>query len=217
MKKLAVGCGLLILVIGVLAGGLMYYAYQRVSSAVVEISELGQVVEIERDVRNRGPFTPPSSALLTARQVEQLVQVQERIRRRVGEEMKAFEAKYRQLSRTENPSLEDASVLLQAYGDLAAAWIDAKRAQVEALNAVDLSLAEYRWIRDQAYQAIGAAFVDLDVAKLVDDVRRGATASDPVGQLKGALQSTGPEANRRLVERVKKVLEENLALAAFGL
>ena len=83
--------------------------------------------------------------------------------------------------------------------------------------AADLSLDEYRWIRDQAYRALGQPFVDLDIAKLVEEAGRGVTSSDTVGQLKGAIGATGPEVNRKLIERVKKVLEDNLALASFGL
>ena len=63
MKKLAIGCGIVVLVIGMLAGGLAYVAYQRLSGAVAQLSELGEVVEIERDVRKQGPFRPPTSAV----------------------------------------------------------------------------------------------------------------------------------------------------------
>ena len=44
---------------------------------------------------------------------------------------------------------------------------------MEALNTAQLSLEEYRWIREQAYRALGQAFVDLDIGKLVEDVKRG--------------------------------------------
>ena len=56
--------------------------------------------------------------------------------------------------------------------------MDAKRSQIEALNAADLSLEEYRWIRDQAYRAIGVAYVDLDIAKIVDEAKRGVTSQE---------------------------------------
>ena len=51
----------------------------------------------------------------------------------------------------------------------------------------------------------------------MEEAGRGMTASETVGQLKGAIGAAGPEANRQLIERVKKVLEDNLALASFGL
>jgi hypothetical protein len=106
--------------------------------------------------------------------------------------------------------------LMAAYRDLAAAWLDAKRSQVEALNDVGLSLEEYRWIRDQAYQAIGIPFMDFDVGKLVEQVRSGVTDVEP-GRIRGSIGPAGPESNRKLIEKFRKQFEENLALASFGL
>ena len=217
MKKLAIGCGVVLLLTGVVAAGVAYYVFRQVSSVVTQFAELSQVPEIERGVRKRGPFDPPADAVLTERQVQQLVQVQQEVRRRLGEHMKAFEAKYRQLAQKQDATLADAPALLQAYGDLARTWIDAKRVQVEALNTADLSLEEYRWIRDQAYRALGQPFLDLDIAKLVEDARRGVSSSETVGQLTGAIGAAGPAVNQKLIERVKKILEDNLALASFGL
>lgn len=217
MKKLAIGCGVVLLLTGVVAAGVAYYVFRQVSSVVTQFAELGELPEIERGVRKRGPFNPPPDAILTERQVDQLVQVQQEVRRRLGEHMQAFEAKYRQLAQKEAATLADAPAVLRAYGDLARTWIDAKRVQVEALNTADLSLEEYRWIRDQAYRAVGQPFLDLDIAKLVEDARRGVSSSETVGQLKGAAGAAGPEANKKLIQRVKKILEDNLALASFGL
>jgi hypothetical protein len=216
MKKLAVGCGLVVLVTGVAAAGIAYYLYRQVSSTVAQFAELAQVADLERGVRNRAAFVPPSSEELTDSQIEKLLQVQSEVRRRLGERMTAFEAKYKALSQKENASIGDAPALLRAYSDLAATWIDAKRGQVEALNTAGLSLDEYRWVRDQAYRALGMPFVDLDIGKLVDQARRGVTSETP-GQLRGSIEPAGPESNRTRVEKVKKQLEENLALASFGL
>ena len=94
--------------------------------------------------------------------------------------------------------------------------MDAKRSQIEALNAAELSLEEYRWIRDQAYRAIGVAYVDLDIAKIVDEAKRGVTSQE-AGRLLGAVEPAGPESNRTRLEKVKQQLQQNVALASFGL
>jgi hypothetical protein len=215
MKKLAIGCGLALLVTGVAAAGVAYYVYRQVSSTVAQFAELGKITDIERDVRNRVAFTPPSTEELTAAQVEKLVKVQTHVRQKLGEQMKAFEAKYKALAEKQDATLADAPALLAAYRDLAATWLDAKRSQVEALNDAGLSLDEYRWIRHQAYRALGQPFVDLDIARIVDEAKRG--VSSQAGELKGAIGQAGPELNRQLVEKFKKLLEENIALASFGL
>lgn len=216
MKKLAIGCGIVVLVIGVAGAGVAYYLYRQVASTITQFAELGQIPEIERGVRNRAPFAPPASEELTDSQVEKLVKVQSEVRRRLGERMKAFDAKYHDLAQKDTASLSDATTLIKAYGELAATWLDAKRGQIEALNSVELSLEEYRWIRDQAYRALGQPFVDLDIGKMVDDARRGVT-SESAGQMKGSMGPSGPESNRTRIGKFKKQLEENIALASFGL
>jgi hypothetical protein len=105
---------------------------------------------------------------------------------------------------------------MAAYRDMVTAWLEAKRSQVEGLNEVGFSLEEYRWVREQAYQALGMAYVDFDLGKLAENVTSGAGV-DPQGRLLGAIEPTGPASNRALVERFKKQLEEAISLASFGL
>ena len=216
MKKLAIGCGIALLVTGIAAAGVTYYIYQRVASTVSQFAELAKVPDLEREIRNRASFTPPSTEELTEAQVEKLVQVQAHVRQRIGEQMKVFETKYKALAEKQKADISDAPALLAAYRDLAATWIDAKRSQIEALNKANLSLDEYKWIRDQTYRALGQAFVDLDIGKMVADVQRGSTSNNP-GELRGSIGPAGPEINRKIVEKFKKLLEDNIALASFGL
>ena len=216
MKKLAIGCGIALVVVGVAVAGVSYYLYRQVASTFTQFAELAEVPNIERSIRNRAPFTPPANEEFTDAQIEKLVQVQTDVRRRIGERMKEFESKYKALSEKANADITDAPTLLRAYADLAKTWLDAKRSQVEALNTAGLSLEEYRWIRHQAYRALGMAFVDLDFAKIVEEAKSGVT-SDSAGQLLGAMGPDGPEANRARIEKFKKQLEENIALASFGL
>jgi hypothetical protein len=216
MKKLAIGCGVVLVLVGIAVAGLGYYAYRRVQSTVAQFAELGQIPDIERGVRVRAPYVPPATEELTASQVERLVRVQTLVRQRLGQRFAEFEQKYKTLSEKDTPSLGDLPTLLGAYSDMAAAWLDAKRGQVDALNEVGLSLEEYRWIRDQAYGALGVPYVDLDIGKIADDIRNGQSSSEQ-GRLRGALEPSGPEPNRRLIEAFKKQLQDNIALASFGL
>src|SRR6185503_14765588 len=111
--------------------------------------------------------------------------------------------------------IRDMPALLSAYRDMARALVDAKRAQVEALNDVGLSLDEYRWIRSEAYRALGVPFVDMDVAQILERSRNG---GDPGAvSLGGAFTGTGPAANLKLVEKFRKPLEDYMPLATFGL
>ena len=216
MKKFAIGCGIALLLVCIGAAGAAYYLYNRVASTLTQFAELGQVPELERSVHNKSAFVPPASEELTDSQIEKLLKIQADVRSRIGERMAAFETKYKSLAEKEKATVTDVPALLSAYRDLAATWMDAKRSQIEALNAAELSLEEYRWIRDQAYRAIGVAYVDLDIAKIIDEAKRGVTSQEP-GRLRGALEPAGPESNRTRLEKFKQQLQQNVALASFGL
>jgi len=216
MKKLLLALLVVFLLAGVAVAGVGYYVYRQVRSTVVEFAELGRIPEIERDVRVSGGFVPPASEELSESQVARFMTVQARVRARIGARFAEFERKYQALADKDEASLRDLPTVVAGYRDLASLWVEAKRTQVEALNDARFSLDEYRWIRDQAYRALGMSFVDLDVSRLVDAARRGA-AENLTGGLRGSFESAGPERNRALIESFKKQLEENLALASFGL
>ena len=174
MKKLAIGCAIVLVLAGAVIAGVSYYAYRQARAMFAQFAELGQVPEIEQRVRNKSAFVAPANEELTARQVERLVQVQTRVRQRIGERFGELERKYKVLADKREATIADAPTLLAAYRDLAAGWLEAKRIQVDALNEAGLSLQEYRWIRDQAYKAIGVPFMDFDVGA---DVPMGASGA----------------------------------------
>ena len=56
MKKLAIGCLVVFVVVGAAVVGIGYYGYLKVKSTVSQLAELGQVSDIERGVRIKTPF-----------------------------------------------------------------------------------------------------------------------------------------------------------------
>jgi hypothetical protein len=63
------------------------------------------------------------------------------------------------------------------------------------VNDVNLSMAEYQWIRDQAYRALGVPHVEIDICYLVDEVQKGVTNSMDPGMLPRAI---GPQARQAI-------------------
>jgi hypothetical protein len=216
VKKLALGCAGVLLVTMVAGAVGMYYVYQKARSTFSAFAEFSTIPDLERQVRNRAAFTPPGSGELTAAQVERFVAVQDRVRAGLGQRFGEIEKKYRALSERRDATVLDVPQLLAAYRDLASAYMEAKRAQIDALNAAGLSLEEYRWVRNQAYAALGTVIMDLDLSRLIEDIQSGnAPTYEPA--LSGSVEAQGPEQNRTLVEQHKKKLEENVALSFFGL
>ncbi len=217
MKKLAIGCGIVVLVLGVLAVGVGYYGYLKVRGTVQQFAELAKVPDIERQITVKTSYTPPASGELTASQVDRLMEVQKRVHDRLGENFAKFQQTYKSLADKKEATAADLPALISAYRDLAAMWLDAKRTQVDALNEAGLSLGEYKWIRSSAYQAIGAPYLDVDFARIAADAKAGVQQASMPGSFEGAFRGTPPAINVKLVEKFKKQLEDNLALASFGL
>jgi hypothetical protein len=221
MKKLLIGCGVVLVVALIAAAVATYFVVNKVKSTVAEFAVLGEIPEIERGVRNTTSFSPPPAGELTAAQVETLVTVQQQIRTLLGARFTEFERKYAELSRRMDENrgtVLDAPAVIGAYRDMARLYVDAKKVQVTSLNEAGLSLDEYRWIRQQAYAALGVPILDADVGRIIESATSGDGAADsPPPTLGGAIGPQGPESNKALVEPHRKVLEDNAALGFFGL
>ncbi|MEZ5316373.1 MAG: hypothetical protein R2752_03125 [Vicinamibacterales bacterium] len=218
MKKLAIGCGVVAL-LAIVAGGIgVYYVMHRIGSTVASFAALGQIPDIEKGVENTSSYVPPDSGEFTEAQLASLLAVQSAVRQKLGDRFTELDAKYKTLSESlkeRDATVLDAPALLSAYSDLAAAYLDAKRWQVEALNAQHLSLAEYRWIRKQAYAAMGLTVMNIDVGEIISDVKAGRTPPEQPADV--VVGPTGPQQNITLVEAHRKALEDNVALAFLGL
>jgi len=220
MKKLAIGCGVVLVVLIIVGAVATYVVYNKVKSTVAELSVLGEVPAIERGVRNTAAFTPPDSGELTEAQVTRYLKVQQDVRTILGSRLDEFQTKYAELSARMNKdqgTVLDVPAMMGAYRDLAKTYVDAKKAQVEALNSAGFSLDEYRWVRQQAYAAAGMPIVDMDFAKVIEDATSGRSPAPGAPHLGGSIEPTGPEINKTLVAPHKKQLEDNAALAYFGL
>ena len=215
MKKLAIGCAVLLVIGMVGVAGASWVAYRKVSSTFAGFAELGSLPELERSIREQRRFSPPASGEPSRAQVQRLLEVQGAVRARLGDRADEFERRYRRLLAKDRATAADAPEILSAYRDLAGAYMDAKRAQVDALNRAGLSLEEYRWTRSRAYAALGMPLIDVDLSGLIADVQAG--RSPAASTYRVADTSAGSQVVRRMVEPHREALEANVGLAFFGL
>jgi hypothetical protein len=167
MNKGLLGCLIVGLVLLVVGGALSWFVVIKpMWDAGSEIYAAGQqwvqVAELDAKVSNTRAFTEPVDGRLNADQVQRFLAVQSAIEQGLGGNWKALEEKYDALKRgveqeNREPSLQE---IFGAYGDLSGIVLTAKQAQVEALNKQGMSLAEYRYLRMQAYLAAGIALND---------------------------------------------------------
>jgi len=194
-KKIALGClGVLLLLS--LAGGIIVYRFVIVPgrSMMQSAEALQQLEALNEDVRNQQPFSAPEQ--LSAEQVARFMTVQRQLLEQLEGRLSEFEARYEQ-SNQEDMNMTE---VMQVWQDFAGVLVDAKRAQVDALNATNFSLAEYAWVRQQVLTAFGYR----NVTQL------------PGVEQPMADNSVSAEAIE-LVRPHQALLEETIILSVFGL
>jgi hypothetical protein len=223
MKKLAIGCLVIVALGGVAAAGAAYYlygkaksTYSQIKTTATQFAELGKIPQIENEVEIKTPFVIPQGGALTQSQVDKFVRVQTLVRTRLGQNFAVLQQKYQTLTDKKEATVLDLPQLVAAYRDLAASWLDAKRAQVQALNEVGLSMSEYRWIRSEAYKSLNMPLVDIDFGKIAEQIRDNQQPNQEI-MLGGAFSGAASPANAKLVEKYRKQLEDNMPMATFGL
>ena len=225
MKKLLIGCFLAAVLLTVAAGGALYLAWgyvgpivRTVTGVTEGVTRLGGLAEIEEGLTTTAPFAAPDSSELTPAQVERFLRVQRQVRLALGTRGEAFAAKYREMTQTRpdgTTTLPTLPQLLDGVGDLSSVYLDAWRAQVQAMNTDGFSRDEFTWVRGRVYQAAGldAARYDAgDLEDVIEAMARGAKVDPPAVRLPDA-----PARNRALVKPHVAEVTAWLPMAVFGL
>ena len=222
MKKVLVGCLIVLLValFGFAVAG--YYAYRWAQPMIQSTSDfVDRARELSRlgdRVANRSPYIPPSDGELTAAQVDRFLAVQTRVRDEMGARWAEIETKAAQLrDKTQGNQRElTFSEFTSVVSDLAGIYTEARRAQVDALNVQKFSDAEYTWVRFRVYEAAGIELASgIDMSKIEELAREGAMKSNV--KLPDIKKPDVPAANLKLVKPHLAKLKESLPLAILGL
>jgi hypothetical protein len=217
MKKWVFGCLGLFLIVAAGGGYVVYrFVYLPGKAYVQSYTQLKVVPELNAQITNKSTYTPPANRALTNASIEQLVRAQRAMRTRLGERIQELETKYKFLgeqyqAKQKEPSLPE---LMSALKDLTGLYVDAKKAQVDALNEQGLSLAEYEWTRARAYEALGLP-IATTLQQVISDISAGRTPD--VEAITNAPPVEVPEENRNTVKPFTEELTQGAALAFFAL
>jgi hypothetical protein len=236
VKKLVIGCGLALVLVGVLgAVGAYVFVYRPAKALISSGSELmasvNRLNELDARVANVASFTAPADGALTEAQVTRYVAVMDGLHTKMGARATELEAKYKALKEREGEAASIATVL-GAYRDVFQLVLDAKEAQVAGLNAQNFSMDEYQWVRTRVYEAAGVQVTGIDLRELAESAKNGnfdalsQMAQNATGTSEGGTPSMPPgdtpgvgipDVNKTLVAPHKERLETWFAYAMFGL
>ncbi len=220
MRKILGGC-LVVVVIALVAFGVAgFYAYRW---AQPMIQSTGDYLDRAREMSlladrivNKSPYAPPQSGELTQAQVDRFVAVQTRVREDLGARWSEIESKAAQIGAKSKPSQGELafSDMVSVFSDLTGIYMDARRAQVAALNIHKFSDAEYVWVRRRVYEAAGVELAgSIDLSKLEHLAREG--TQNPT--LSFPEIPTPPAANIKLIKPHLTKVKEWVPMAVLGL
>ena len=203
MKKVLGGC-LLVALLALLVGGaatwwlLLRPAWNAGSQFIGATAQLAELAQLDARVSNRTTFAPPADGRIPAAGLTRFLAVQQTVKDRVGPALATLDARLRAMPSGIPGSAKapELAQVLGTYGDIFGLVREAKLAQVDALNAQNLSLAEYRWIRGQAYAAL---------------------ARDALRQGNPATEATASDADAERLAPHRQLLKQTAVVAWLGL
>jgi hypothetical protein len=160
---------------------------------------------------------PPKNGELTASQVERFVAVQGRVRSELGDRWGEIEKKSEEIrKKTEGNEMLSFSEVRDIFSDIASIYVEARKAQVKALNIHKFSDGEYTWVKRRVYEAAGMHIASgLDFSAIEDLARDGGQKSTT--RLPDVPMPEVPPANIKLVKPLAGQLKEWIPMAVLGL
>lgn len=216
-KKIALGCLVVGLVVLIGGGFLTYnYIYKPVMGSV---SSLQEIHEKNEQIDNQSSYQPPADNELTENQVERFVAVQRQIKQGIESRLEEFQQKYEQMDQelqNREPTLTE---IMNAWGDIVDLYTDAKQIQVEALNEHNFSLAEYRYVQQSFYSALGMELFSYNIDQIAAAASEGNFNMnlDEFEKQQAELEQQVPQINRDLVSQYADSAENWLVFSWWGL
>jgi len=225
-RSIVIGCLVVVLCVGLVAAVGLYFAWnsdtvqggldfaRSGADVISNVKKLEEVSELDEQIASDPEFTPPDDSELTAGQVERYMAVMESVRATTEGRLQAAGERYKNLAGPQRDA--SPAQVAESLGELAEIVLEAKRAQVAAIEEQRFSRQEYSWVKRQMYYALGFGDMSkVDFSDLVEAARDGRI--DEMGEL---AQSSGeravPEVNVALVKPHEEKLREWVLYAVLG-
>jgi hypothetical protein len=213
MKKFAIGCGIIVLLLAVAGGAGVWYITNKVRGYAREFQALA---DADKRLTNTSAFTPPASGELSADMVQRFAAVQDGMHARLGQRVAEITAKQDEFVRRMHDEGRKSSSPLEAFTvvkDMMGLIIVAKNAQIDALNDQHFSLDEYDWVRGRVYTAAGVSVTELSFRNMSDTLKQSGDLTKPIAEAGADV----PAKNKELVKPLLPKFKDWAPLAFFGM
>ncbi len=217
MKKLAIGCGIVLVLCMIAFSVVAYVIYSKARQYTQALTQFAAVAELDKNISNKTPFSAPVNGELTEDLVHRFVAVQESVTGKLGKRVEELTAKQNEFNRLQQAEHRDATPAeaFTVVTDLMKLLLEVRTAQVDALNASHFSLEEYDWTRRQVYAAAGLSIAQLNLDKLQEAMKNAGTPNSDIP--KEAISEDVPPRNKQLVQPYLPRLKDWAPFAFFGL
>lgn len=222
MKKILGGCLIVLVVAAIGAGAAAFYAYRwaqpMLQSTGDYLERARAMTQLADNIVNKAPYLPPDNGELTQLQVERFVAVQTRVRDELGTRWAEIETKSAQIREKSQANHRELSFteVASVFSDLTGIYLEARRAQVTALNVQRFSEGEYTWVRRRVYEAAGIELAGaIDLSKLESAMRETAQRSSMT--LPDMPKPQVPAPNIALIKPHLAKVKEWVPMAVLGL
>jgi hypothetical protein len=213
MKKFLIGCSVVLLILALVAGWAFWrFVWQpgsqlvgdgiaQVTESVRQVQSLGKTAtrlsELEQEIRNQSDFAPPADGLITPDQLARWLTVELTAREAIGADLKRLEQEASEaVTAPEGSAVGNAErtrAALATLGQLGEVATRGKQAQVTALNAAEMSISEYRWIRDTGIAALLAGGVSIGLDQLGQTAAQAEQARKVLEEAQRTIGAVAPE------------------------
>ncbi len=217
-RNVFLGCLGVAVVVVLVAGTLFYLNVIRPTRAILpDLQQLGELEAMNAQITAKDSFTPPPDGSLTPEELDRFVHVQTEMKDSLGTTFLPLDAKAHRVRSLEEGDkggrvgLRDAIRSFEGLGPL---MVEAKQAQVAALNDQEFSYGEYRWVRERFYRARGYQDVGLYLEDFARSLGKGKMPSPP-----SATDTTSvvPSADRTLTSAYADSVNAWYPFLVFGL
>ncbi len=209
MKKVGIGCAVALGIVSLMVVIGVRVAMNRLQGFMGGVQQLAEISQLDDRVRNRSTYRPEPDQALNEAQVSRYVSIQRAMLAQLGERVQELEEKYEQLSEDRgdrDPTLRE---VMGAWQDMVDLVVEAKRAQVDALNDENMSLEEYAWIRKQVLSTLGHGFAVFDISRVAGEGDEPELPDTPPSEVR--------QQNMQLLDPYMDDADDWLPLSFFGL
>jgi hypothetical protein len=214
MKKLAIGCGIVVLILFVSAVAVFYVAARKARSYLQDTGAIAALQTLGKGVVNTSPFTPPANGELTPEMLKRFAAVEDGIVEGLGPRFReiaamqdAMMAREQAEHRKATPA-EDFKNVTAMMGFI----LEAQGTWVDALNRQRFSMDEYEWVRGRVWSASGLNVLELSTRD-ISTLASGRKVTHSIGSSADGM----PARNRDLVAPYLPRMKNWIPIAFFGL